>query len=198
MLEVGWAGRFSPRLEAEHLYFFSWPVCSLEQRDCCGFGLEAGTSAFFTIVCATDTQDTFCYVQLTLGLCQGGVCIWCWIVGKLDKYLEHLNMTLMLDLGSVSTMFFLACLRQRDSVKATNVEVEYELYNRWDKQGVTWVAQWVEHLTSAQVTISQFMSLSPTSGFVVTAQSLEPASDSVSPSLSLPLPCSCSLSPSQN
>ena len=42
--------------------------------------------------------------------------------------------------------------------------------------------------TSAQVVISRFMSLSPTSGSVLTAQSLEPASDSVSPSLSVPPP----------
>ena len=50
----------------------------------------------------------------------------------------------------------------------------------------TWVAQWVEHLTSAQVMISLLMSSSPASGSVLTAQSLEPASDSVSPSLSVP------------
>ena len=51
-----------------------------------------------------------------------------------------------------------------------------------------WVAQSVKHPTSAQVTISQFVSLSPTSGSVLTAQSLEPASDSVSLSLSAPPP----------
>ena len=39
----------------------------------------------------------------------------------------------------------------------------------------------------AQVMISQFVSSSPVSGSVLTAQSLEPASDSVSPSLSGPL-----------
>ena len=50
----------------------------------------------------------------------------------------------------------------------------------------TWVAQLVEHPTSAPVTISQFMGSSPTSGSVLTARSLEPASDSVSPSLSAP------------
>ena len=44
----------------------------------------------------------------------------------------------------------------------------------------------VERPTSAQVTISQFVSSSPASGSVLTAQSLEPASDSVSPSLSTP------------
>ena len=46
----------------------------------------------------------------------------------------------------------------------------------------TWVAQSVKRLTWAQVRISQFMSLSPASGSVLTTQSLEPASDSVSPS----------------
>ena len=57
-----------------------------------------------------------------------------------------------------------------------------------------WVAQSVEHPTSAQVTIPQFVGSSPVSGSVLTARSLEPASDSVSPSLSLPLPRSCSIS----
>ena len=46
-----------------------------------------------------------------------------------------------------------------------------------------WVAQSVGHLISAQVMISQSMSSSPRSSSVLTAQSLEPASDSVSPSL---------------
>ena len=48
------------------------------------------------------------------------------------------------------------------------------------------MAESVERPTSAQVTISQFVSSSPTSGSVLTAQSLEPASDSASPSLSAP------------
>ena len=55
--------------------------------------------------------------------------------------------------------------------------------------GGAWVAQSFEHLTSAQVMISLFVSSSPALGSVLTAQSLEPALDSVSPSLSLPLPC---------
>ena len=50
----------------------------------------------------------------------------------------------------------------------------------------TWVAQSVKQPTLAQVMISRFMSPIPTSGSVLTAQSLEPASDSVSPSLSAP------------
>ena len=48
--------------------------------------------------------------------------------------------------------------------------------------------------TSAQVMISHSMSLSPTSGFVLTAQSLETALDSVFSSLSASLPPSFSLS----
>ena len=46
-----------------------------------------------------------------------------------------------------------------------------------------WVAQSVKCPTSAQVMISQFMGSSPASGSVLTAQGLEPALDSVSPSL---------------
>ena len=49
-----------------------------------------------------------------------------------------------------------------------------------------WVAQSVKHPTSAQVTISLSVSSSPASGSVLMAQSLEPVSDSVSPSLSDP------------
>ena len=48
------------------------------------------------------------------------------------------------------------------------------------------MAQLVKRLTLAQVMISQFLSLSPMSGSMLTAQSLEPALDSVSPSLSAP------------
>ena len=48
------------------------------------------------------------------------------------------------------------------------------------------MVQWVKLLTSTQVMISWFMGSSPASGSVLTAQSLEPASGSVSPSLSTP------------
>ena len=48
------------------------------------------------------------------------------------------------------------------------------------------MAQLVKCLTSAQVMISQSVGLNPASGSVLTAQSLEPASDSVSLSLSSP------------
>ena len=49
-----------------------------------------------------------------------------------------------------------------------------------------WVAQSVKRPTLAQVMISRSVSLSPMSGSVLTARSLEPVSDSVFPSLSGP------------
>ena len=73
----------------------------------------------------------------------------------------------------------------------------------------SWVAQPVKHLTLAQVMISWFVGLSPGSGSVLMALSLEPTSDSVyhlpptprlslSPLLSLPLPAfTASISVSQ-
>ena len=59
------------------------------------------------------------------------------------------------------------------------------------------MAQSVKRPTSAQVTISRFVGSSPTSGSVLTAQSLEPVSDSVSPSLSDPPPFMLCVSLSQ-
>ena len=58
-----------------------------------------------------------------------------------------------------------------------------EHYHTYMWQGA-WVAQSVKRPALAQVMISHFMSSSPASGSVLTAQSLEPASDSLSPSLS--------------
>ena len=46
--------------------------------------------------------------------------------------------------------------------------------------------QLVKHLSSTQVMISWFVGSSPASGSVLIARSLEPASDSVPPSLSAP------------
>ena len=59
--------------------------------------------------------------------------------------------------------------------------------------GASGGAQSVERPTSDQVMI-WCVSSSPTSGSVPTAQSLEPASESVSPSLSAPLPLILSVS----
>ena len=58
----------------------------------------------------------------------------------------------------------------------------------------TWAAQSVKCLTLAQVMISQFEGSSPALGSVLTAQSLEPASDSVSLSLCPSPACAVSLS----
>ena len=66
----------------------------------------------------------------------------------------------------------------------TSTALNKEMSNSRD----TWVAQLVRHPTSAQVMISHSVSSGPASGSVLTAQSLEPASDSVSPSFSAPNP----------
>ena len=58
----------------------------------------------------------------------------------------------------------------------------------------TCMAQWVGHLTLVEVMIFWAVSLSPASGSALTAQSLEPAADSVSPSLSALPSCTLSLS----
>ena len=55
------------------------------------------------------------------------------------------------------------------------------------------VAQSVKRPTLVQVMISRSVSSSPVSGSVLTVQSLEPVSDSVSPSLSDPPPFVLSL-----
>ena len=56
------------------------------------------------------------------------------------------------------------------------------------------MAQSVKRPTSAQVVISRFVGSSPMWGSVLTAQSLEPVLDSVSPSLSVPSPLMLCLS----
>ena len=58
----------------------------------------------------------------------------------------------------------------------------------------TWVAQLFNHPAPAQVMISQFVGWNTMSGSMLTAQSLEPASDSVSPSFSAPPPLALCLS----
>ena len=88
--------------------------------------------------------------------------------------------------------FYLFFKRERESRSGRRAEGEgkrifsgLHAQGTWIAQG-TCVAQSLEHPTSARVTISQFMSSSLASGSMLTAQSLEPASDSVSPSLSAP------------
>ena len=55
---------------------------------------------------------------------------------------------------------------------------------KMNKHWGAWVAQSAKHSTLAQVPITRFVGSSPMSGSVLTAQSLEPVSDSVFPSLS--------------
>ena len=67
-------------------------------------------------------------------------------------------------------------------------------YYKKKQSGGAWMAQSVKGPTSAQIMISQFVGSSPTLGSAVTElQSLQPASDSVSPYLSAP-PHLCCLS----
>ena len=68
------------------------------------------------------------------------------------------------------------------------IKILIGLEKRVDKHRGAWVAQSVKHPTSAKVMISLFVSSSPTWGSVLTTQSLEFASESLSPTLSLPLP----------
>ena len=76
-------------------------------------------------------------------------------------------------------------VNQRDQVSSSRAAIVKMWSPNQHRLGTgTWVAQSVERPTSAQVTMSQFMSSSPASGSVLTARSLEPVSYSVSPSLS--------------
>ena len=62
----------------------------------------------------------------------------------------------------------------------------YTPHGIYPKAEGAWVAQSVKRPATPQVMISWFVGSSPASGSVLTTQSLEPASDSVSPSLSAP------------
>ena len=71
------------------------------------------------------------------------------------------------------------------------------VFQRADLSWGAWAAPSVKRPTSAQVMISRSVGSSPASGSVLTARSLEPVSDSVSPSLSDPPPFTLCLSLSQ-
>ena len=73
-------------------------------------------------------------------------------------------------------------LKNKETGEATKLGQHWNYKNFRNKWG-TWVAQLVKHPTSARVMISRFVSSSSASGSVLTARSLEPASDSVSLSL---------------
>ena len=84
----------------------------------------------------------------------------------------------------------------------SGVDLETPQYNitqmyKWDESWGAWAAQSGGRRTVAQVMISWLVSSSPVSGSVLTAQNLEPALDSVSPSLSAPALLKLCLSLSQ-
>ena len=76
-----------------------------------------------------------------------------------------------------------------------NEQTNWGASKQWNRGA--WVAQSVKRPTLAQVMILRSMSSSPTWGSGLMAQSLEPVSDSVSPSLSAPYLLVLSLSLSQ-
>ena len=90
-----------------------------------------------------------------------------------------INMQKNKEKGIPSTSSKKANLREK---RATEERTREELLNLYTGD---WVAEFVQCPTLAQIIISQFMSSSPMSGSVLTVQSLEPASDSVFPSLFL-------------
>ena len=75
----------------------------------------------------------------------------------------------------------------------TNLNLNFKRKHKKGRLGGSVVGR----LTSAQVMISPFPSLSPALGSVLTAQSLEPVSDSMSPTLSASPPLTLCLSLSQ-
>ena len=74
-------------------------------------------------------------------------------------------------------------MKRSSSIKLQQQQKNKDAFKNIDELWGSWVAQSVKRPTSAQVMISQFVSRSPMSGFVLTAQSLEPVSYSVSFSL---------------
>ena len=73
------------------------------------------------------------------------------------------------------------CMAQTNPICGLQVLPFLNIYFRG-----AWVAQSIKHLTSARVRILWSMGSSPTSGSVLIALSLEPASESMSLSLSAP------------
>ena len=107
---------------------------------------------------------------------------------------KFLSIYIMLNIWNKSSLFY--CVFLLSALMIFYLYITTEHLNKCTEMKGTWVAQLTECLTSAQVMTSRFMDLSPMLGSVLTAQSLEPAAYSVSPSLFVPplLVCACSLS----
>ena len=102
--------------------------------------------------------------------CYGNVVLWHLLCAKsgLEPRLQNLHFSTEC-----------ACLPGGPTREA---QVRLEDKSKGKRRGA-WVAQSVEPPTSAQAMISRSVSSSPVSGSVLTAQRLEPASDSASPPL---------------
>ena len=88
--------------------------------------------------------------------------------------------------------------------RVAELQILLRIFKKWSvlKNNPPGTPGWLSQLSDrllilAQLVISRFLSLSPTLGSLLTAQSLEPASGSVSPSLSAPPPFMLCLSLSQ-
>ena len=80
-------------------------------------------------------------------------------------------------------MCFLEGVGSRGQSREETLVIRGRMRMKMSQLWGAWVAQSVKRLISAQVMISRSVSSSPVLGSVLTAQSLEPVSDSVSPSL---------------
>ena len=100
---------------------------------------------------------------------------------------EHLSVRHWIRTGDTDAIFLSLARRTMETGQPMYVGRTVDRLQMPHSWGA-WVAQLVEHPTSAQVMISQSVSSSRASGSVLIAWSLEPALDSVSPSLSASLP----------
>ena len=106
-------------------------------------------------------------------------------INRMEDKKSHLSRCREKAFNKIQNTFMIKILNRVGIVRncLNIIKATYENLRVW----VVWVVQLVQHPTLAQVMISQFVSSSPASGSVLTAQSLEPASGSVSPFLSAPL-----------
>ena len=126
------------------------------------------------------------FKKKNLFCCSNHVCT----AGKLSWGFRRMSLTSDTQTARGALFFSVAnyCSKGKASPKVKGsqgpllINVTHYFYSKCLTRGA-WVAPSVKRPTSAQVTISRSVSSSPASGSVLTAQSPEPVSDSVSPSL---------------